>query len=127
MTGDENTVRQLFAALDSGDIASALSLMTEDVAFRFGSAEPTIGKAAIANNAAAMATVVESLSHQLDAVWTVEQPQSAMLCEMAVTYRRHDGSQITLPCFNVFRLQRGRVADYRIYMDVNPVFVAEGV
>jgi ketosteroid isomerase-like protein len=127
VTGDENTVRRLFAAIDSGDIACVLSLMTEDVAFRFGSAEPTTGKAAIADNAAGMARVVESLSHELDAVWTVEQPQPAVLCETAVTYRRHDGSQITLPCFNVFRLRRGRVADYRIYMDVNPVFVAEGV
>ena len=127
MTRDERTVRQLFAALDSGDIASALGLMTEDVAFRVGSAKPTIGKPAIEANATAMASVVESLSHHLYSVWTVEQSEPVVLCEMAVTYRRYDGSQVTLPCFNVFRLQRGRVADYRIYMDVNPVFVIEGV
>jgi ketosteroid isomerase-like protein len=127
VTSDERTVRRLFAALDSRDIASALGLMTEDVAFRFGSAEPTIRKPAIAANATAMASVVESLSHEMYSVWTVEQPEPAVLCEIAVTYRRHDSSQVTLPCFNVFRLQRGRVADYRIYMDINPVFVTEGV
>jgi limonene-1,2-epoxide hydrolase len=73
-----------------------------------------------------MAGTVASLSHELLAVWRVEQPEPAVLCEMAVTYRRHDGSRLTLPCLNVFRLRDGRIADYRIYMDVNPVFAAEG-
>jgi hypothetical protein len=53
--------------------------------------EPTIGHAAVAANAAA-----------------------------AVTYAQHDGSRVTLPCVNAFRLRDGRVADYRIYVDSNP-------
>jgi hypothetical protein len=27
-----------------------------------------------------------------------------------------------LPCCNVFRLRDGFVADYRVYMDINPVY-----
>jgi ketosteroid isomerase-like protein len=127
VTRDERTVRRLFAAIDAGDAESVLDLLTDDVTFRFGSAEPTTGKAAITANAAAMAEVVASLSHQLSAVWSVERPEPAVLCEMKVTYQRHDRSQITLPCCNVFRLRDGRIADYRIYMDVNPVFATEGV
>jgi ketosteroid isomerase-like protein len=125
MTPDERTVRALFEALDTGDAPRALGLMTEDVGFRFGSTEPTVGRAAIAANATAMAGAIASLSHELLAVWTVAEPESAVLCEMAVTYQRHDGSRVTLPCLNVFRLRDGRIADYRIYMDVNPVFAAE--
>jgi ketosteroid isomerase-like protein len=127
VTSDENTARELFAAIDSGDIDGVQSLLTEDVAFRFGSAEATTGKAAIAANAAALAGAVESLSHDMLAVWSVEQPEPAVLCEMTVTYRRHDGSQVILPCCTILRLRDGRVADYRIYMDVNPVFAAQGV
>ena len=108
--------------MDAGDASRALDLMTEDVGFRFGSAEPTVGRAPIADNAIAMAAVVASLSHELRTVWTVDQPEPAVICEMAVTYRRHDGSELTLPCLNVFRLRDGRIADYRIYMDVHPVF-----
>jgi ketosteroid isomerase-like protein len=126
MTPDERTVRDLFDALDAGDISRALGLMTENVRFRFGSAEPTVGRAAVAANATAMAGTVASLSHELLAVWTVKKPQAAVLCEMAVTYQRHDGSGLTLPCFNVFRLHDARIADYRIYMDANPVFTVEG-
>jgi ketosteroid isomerase-like protein len=126
MTADESTVRDLFEALDAGDISRVLDTMTEDVRFRFGSAEPTVGRAAVAANATTMAGTVASLSHEPLAVWTVEKPEPAVLCEMAVTYRRHDGSRVTLPCLSVFRLRDGRVADYRIYMDANPVFTAQG-
>jgi ketosteroid isomerase-like protein len=126
MTPEECTVRELFDALDTGDASRALGLMTQDVVFRFGSAEPTVGHEGIAANATAMAGTVASMSPELLAVWGVEQPEPAVLCEMAVTYQRHDGSRLTLPCLNVFRLRDGRIADYRVYMDVSPVFAVEG-
>ena len=119
MTADERTVRELFAALDAGQAPRALDLLTEDVRFQFCSAEPVVGHEAVAANGAAMATTVTALSHDLHTVWAVDD---AVICEMAVTYTRHDGSRLTLPCLNVFRLRQGRIADYRIYMDVNPVF-----
>jgi hypothetical protein len=62
------------------------------------------------------------LSHEILSVWMVDEPEPATICELKVTYQRHDGSQITLPCLNVFRLRDGLIADYRIYMDINPVF-----
>src|SRR5207249_6548157 len=67
-------------------------------------------------------SVVPGISHDLTTVWTVHDPDPAVICEMSVTYERHDGSRLTLPCLNVFRLRDGRIADYRIYMDINPVF-----
>jgi ketosteroid isomerase-like protein len=84
-----------------------------------------VGSAAIAETAAAMANVVASMSHKMLAVWTTNQPDPAVICEMDVTYLRHDGSALTLPCVSVFRLRDGRVADYRIYMDINPVFAMQ--
>jgi ketosteroid isomerase-like protein len=124
MTPEERTIRDLFAALDAGDIEGALRLMTEDVAFRFGSADRVVGQAAFAEGVSTLAGAIASLSHQLLAVWTTVGPDPAVICEMTVTYRRHDGSELTLPCANVFRLQDGRITDYRIYMDVNPVFAS---
>jgi ketosteroid isomerase-like protein len=121
MITDERTVRDLFAAIDAGDLAGALELMTEDVHFRLGNSEPTVGRDGFAASTAGLQTVVASLSHELTAVWTVQEPEPAVICEMAVTYERHDGRRLTLPCANVFRLRDGRVADYRIYMDINPV------
>lgn len=71
-------------------------------------------------------SVIASQSHELLAVWTTGEPDPAVICEMAVTYRRNDGAQLTLTCANVFRFRDGRIADYRIYMDINPVFAMQG-
>jgi ketosteroid isomerase-like protein len=122
VTPEERLIREFFGAADSSDIPRALDLMTQDVRFRFGSADPTIGHAAVAAAYAAIAEVVASMSHELLTVWRVTEPENAVLCEIVVTYRRHDGSTVTLPSLNVVRLRDGRIADYRIYMDVNPLF-----
>ena len=125
MESDERIVRELLAALDAGDVETAMGFLAEDVVLRFGNAEPAVGSTSIADTAAAMANVIASMSHTMRAVWTTPQPDPAVICEMDVTYRRHDGTELTLPCVNVFRLRDGRVADYRIYMDINPVFAMQ--
>ena len=58
MTPDEHIVRELFAAVDAGNIETALGFMTEDVAFRFGSFDPAVGHAGFATAAATMGQVV---------------------------------------------------------------------
>jgi ketosteroid isomerase-like protein len=125
MTPEERMIRELFAALDVGDIEGALGFMTEDVDFRFGSADPVVGHAGLAGQAAKMAGTIASMSHELLAAWTTGEPDPAVICEMNVTYHRHDGQQLTLPCVSIFRLRGGRIAVYRIYMDVNPVFTKQ--
>lgn len=123
LTGSgEQTVRKLFTAIDAQKIDVATSLMTEDVFFRFGSAEPTVGREAFVASSAALAAVLAGISHELSSVWTTNQPEPAVICEMDVTYLRLDSTQVTLPCVNIFRLRDGLIADYRIYMDINPVF-----
>ena len=51
-----------------------------------------------------------------------EPEPGTVVAELRVTYRRHNGAELTLPCCNIFRLRESLVDDYRIYMDVNPVF-----
>ena len=41
--------------------------------------------------------------------------------EMDVIYWRHDGSSVTLPCFDIVRFEGDKVAELRIFMDANPV------
>ena len=43
---------------------------------------------------------------------------------MTVHYERLDGQKLSLPCCNLFGTRDGRVYDYRVYMDINPVFAA---
>jgi len=46
----------------------------------------------------------------------------AVIAELKVHYGRLDGSELTLPCCNVFRMRDGAVADHRVYMDITPVY-----
>jgi hypothetical protein len=60
------------------------------------------------------------IRHEILALWEVED--GTVVAMMDVHYRRHDGREHTLPRSNLFRLRDGKVYDYRIDMDVNPVF-----
>ena len=63
---------------------------------------------------------LKGLRHEIHSVWTVDG--DVVITEMTVHYERLDGQQISLPCANIFRLRDGLIADYRIFMDVAPLF-----
>jgi ketosteroid isomerase-like protein len=114
-------IRELFAAVDSGDAERVGGFVTDGVTFRFGSAEPLIGRAALVAASRQFSASIAGLRHEITDLWRPEP--GTMVAELQVAYRRHDGVELTLPCCNIFRLSGGGlVDDYRIYMDVNPVF-----
>jgi ketosteroid isomerase-like protein len=114
-------IRELFAAVDAGDAERVGRFVTDGVRFRFGSAEPLTGRAALAAASRQFSASMAGLHHAITDLWQPEP--GTVVAELQVTYRRHDGVELTLPCCNIFRLSNdGLVDDYRIYMDVNPVF-----
>jgi hypothetical protein len=54
-------------------------------------------------------------------LWHVEQDADVLVVRMTVTYTRHDGSTMSLPCCNVFRMRANLVSHYSVYMDISPV------
>jgi|SRR5882757_779143 len=114
-------IRGMFAAVDAGDAERIGGLVTDGVRFRFGSAEPLTGRAALVAASRQFSGAIAGLRHEITDLWQPEE--GTVVAELLVTYRRHDGVELTLPCCNIFRLSGdGLVDDYRIYMDVNPVF-----
>jgi ketosteroid isomerase-like protein len=116
----EVTIRELFAATDAKDVAANAAYVTDDVELRFGNNEPVVGKVAYEAMSTQFYASLKSLRHEIHSLWTVED--DVVITEMTVHYERLDGQQLSLPCANIFRLRDGLVADYRIFMDVNPVF-----
>ena len=45
-----------------------------------------------------------------------------LVCEGDVTYTKLDGSEVTLPFVNIFEIDGGLIVDYRIYVDVGPLY-----
>jgi ketosteroid isomerase-like protein len=101
----EDTVRAIIAATDAADVDRLSELVTDDVRLRFASDEPSIGKGRMLRGAEEFFASIASISH-----------------DMTVHYQRLDGRRLSLPCTDIFYLRDGLIADYRVYMDIAPVF-----
>ena len=109
----------LFASIDANDAAAFVGYLTDDAVFRFGSAPPVQGRAAIQAAVDGFFGTIAGCSHDVQKVLS---SGSTQVCEGEVTYRRQDGSEITLPFTDVFEYEGELVARYKIYMDISPLY-----
>ena len=106
--------------VDAKNAKAFADSLTENGAFVFGNAPPVIGRAAVAKTVSEVLSSFEAISHKIEDVWDEDND---VIMRLAVTYTRKDGKVLTLPCVNIWKLAAGdKIADYRIYMDINPVF-----
>ena len=112
-------VKQLFSRGEAFDSEGFITFFTDDPVYQFGNFEPCLDKAAIRKSADNFFSNISGVYHDIKMMWEVGD---VVFVEMDVTYWRKDGSIITLPCFDIFRLEGNKFAELRIFMDVNPVF-----
>ena len=109
----------LFAAIDAQDGAGFVSFLTDDAVFRFGSAPPVQGRAAVQAAVEGFFGSVAGLSHSIDRTFG---EGSTLICEGDVTYTRHDGRVVELPFVDVFEYEGELIAEYKIYIDIGPLY-----
>jgi ketosteroid isomerase-like protein len=114
----EALVRALFKAIDADDEQASDALIANDICFRFGNGPEVTNKRSFVARRGPFRSSVRTIRH--DIVW-IGHLSDVVVAEMRVTYTRHDGSTVTLPCCNTFRIRDGLIVDYRIYMDISPV------
>ena len=93
-----------------------------DVSFRFGNADPVIGRDNVREAWSGFCEGLDGVSHEV-----IEQFESgpATVSRATVTYTRKDGSTISLPVVTIYRGEDEQIDDYRIFMDVAPLFAAD--
>lgn len=116
---EESMLRDLFAAIDSKNAETFVDYLTPDALFRFGSAPVAEGRDAIKAAVGGFFESINGLQHQ---VKMAMRQGDTLVCEGDVTYTRHDGTTITLPFADVFEMDDGLIAGYKIYMDIGPLF-----
>lgn len=122
MTGGNliaNRLDSLFAAIDAKDTDTFLSFLTDDAVFRFGSAPSVTGQDAIREGVDGFFASIAGSRHSIG---NVIESGATLVSEGEVTYRRHDGSEITLPFTNVFEISGDLVSHYKIYIDIAPLY-----
>lgn len=113
---------RLFDDIDSMDPDRFAAHLAEDVVMRFGNAEPVRGRGAVRDVWAEFCAGVDGVAHERVAEWH-EAP--ATIVEANVTYTRTDGGTVTVPVVTIYRAPGGLIDDYRVYIDLAPLF-AEG-
>lgn len=114
-------VQQVFAAVDAGDARRFAAAFAEDGQFRFGNAPVVVGRRAVEDAVAGFFASIRGCRHHLSRFW--DGPGHCAM-DGTVTYRRHDGRELTLPFANVFVMRGEAIAEYLIFVDVAPLFAA---
>ena len=109
----------LFAAIDANDAAAFVGFLTDGAVFRFGSAPAVRGRAEIEAAVDGFFGSIAGCSHTIR---NTLSSGSTLVCEGEVTYRRHNGKEITLPFADIFEYEGHLIAEYKIYMDIGPLF-----
>ena len=109
----------LFKIVDRQDAKGFAKQFTEEGLFRFGNAPTVKGRTEIEQAVEQFFASIKALEHRVVDTW---RDGDAIVSEVEVTYTRHDDSLCDLMAACVFRMQGELIADYRIYMDITPLY-----
>ena len=109
----------LFTDIDSMEPDAFAKHLADDVRFVFGNSEPVIGRENVRETWAGFCDAIAGVSHEVVEQWN---NAPAVIVESIVTYTRKDDSTISLPVVTIYRASGELIEDYRIFMDVAPLF-----
>lgn len=109
----------IFADIDAFDPDKFVAHLTDDVTFRFGNAEPSVGRAAVREAVAGFFSTIDGLTHHILSVWDVGD---ISIAQINVEYVRKDGKQVTIPNADILTFDGDLVSNWQIYIDVAPVY-----
>lgn len=109
-------ITDLFAAIDTRNADQFVNFLTEEVVFTFGNADPISGRPAVRQAVAGFFDSIQGVSHDVREIW---HSGDAVICRGTARYTRHDGSQLSVPFANVFKMLVDKIQDYQIYVDLS--------
>lgn len=110
---------QLFTDIDSMEPERFAAHLAPDVTMRFGNAEPIHGRDAVREAWAAFCQDLKGVKHDLVEQWAIDD---TTIVEATATYTLQNDSQVTVPVVTIYRDHGGEINDYRIYIDLAPLF-----
>lgn len=116
--------RHLFETIDAMDAGGFAAAFTSDGSFRFGNAEAVVGREAIRDAVAGFFSTIGGLHHRVTGVWTgAWEHGHVRSVEVEVVYTRKDGTTAPpIPATSTLRMRGHLIQDYRIFVDLAPLF-----
>jgi hypothetical protein len=117
-------VTRVFETIDEMKADEYASYFAEDASFRFGNAEPIVGRQTIRDAMVVFFSTIKGLRHEVVGVWEGEWAQGDVYSvETEVTYTRKDDAVVSnLPATSTMRMYGDRIQDWRIFADISPVY-----
>jgi len=109
----------VYEAVDSKDEQRLARFLTENCTFVYANSDPVVGRANVAEASKKFIALIAGIKHQLLDVWALDD---VIVSRLEVTYTRKDGSTLTVPAVTIWRMRDGQIDDYRIYIDIAPLF-----
>jgi ketosteroid isomerase-like protein len=111
---------EVFQVVDALDAARFAELCTPNAVLHFGNAPALVGTEAIVAGISGFFTTIAGMRHTVHQSWTVGDEHGA---ELAVSYDRLDGEEVTIPCVSLWTTDAaGLITRYRVFFDLAPVF-----
>lgn len=111
-------LERLFAVVDSKNAAEFAEYFVEEGRFVYGSRTLVEGKQAIRDYVAGFFASLVGIHHTVFDAWLIDD---RIFVELEVTYELKDGRRLTLPAFDLFKMEGELIKDYLIYLDPTPV------
>lgn len=120
MTSPQGWAETLFELVDRFDADAVAARMAPDGVLISVNNDPVVGRDGMRDAVRGFEQAVTSISHEVLRAW---RTGDTVITELRVTYVRHDGREVVLPCANIFDLtDEGLISRYQIFMDMTPVF-----
>jgi ketosteroid isomerase-like protein len=113
-------VKRMFQAGESMNVHNFAKFYAHDAWYQFGNFPVARGPQGIIDSSQGFLSKVKKVVHHIENLWEIDDEN--VVCEMTVTYDRHDGKSFTLPCCDTIKIRDGKVEALKIYMDIGPVF-----
>lgn len=112
-------IEAIFADIDTLDPANLVRHLTEDVEFRFANNEPMVGRDAVNEGVAGFLSTIAGMRHNIRDVYT---DGDTVITRIDIDYVRHDGKTVTVPNADILTFEGDLVKDWRIFIDLTPVY-----
>jgi ketosteroid isomerase-like protein len=113
---------RMFQDIDRMDAETWSGYLAPDAVMRFGNSDPVHGRTGCRDALAAFYDQIHGLAHHVIEQW---EHGNATIVEASVTYTRTDEREVTVPVVTIYRTnENDLIADYRVYIDLAPVFAA---
>ncbi len=116
-----STAVEVLADVDRMDAKAFASHLAEDGLLRYANNDEVVGREAIEAAIAGFFDTIKGISHHIVGQWDVGD---TTIVQLEATYTRMDDGTVTLPAVTIYRRGDELIDDYRVFVDLAPVYAA---